>query len=423
MPRISLLLVCTVATCVTALPAQAVATTAAAGSPHWNQWRGPSRTGQYTGPAWPETLTEKNVEQQWQIELGESYSGPVVDAERIYTTATVDEYSEHVWALDRKTGEKVWEASWEGAMKVPFFAARNGSWIRSTPALDDGRLYVAGMLDVLVCLDAKSGKEIWKVDFKDVYGTPKEPFGFVCSPLVRGDAVYVQTAAGLIKLDKTTGKPLWRGLDDSGKNMMSAGAFSSPVWTEIQGVEQLVVQGRTRLHGVDPMTGKELWGINIRSFRGMNILTPTPYKQGVFTSAYGGRAHYFAVSTNEGEFGVEEKWNNRAQGNMTSPVIIDGHAYLYLRSKRFACVDLEAGEAAWISSPLGDTYWSLVANGNRILALTDAGELLLLKANPEKLEVLNTLEVTEEETWAHLAVDHGQLFVRGLHTLTAFSWE
>ena len=72
-------------------------------------------------------------------------------------------------AIDRATGQEVWRASWPGAMSVPFFAAANGSWIRATPALHDGRLYVAGMKDVLVCLEAATGA-IHKYDDNVVIG-------------------------------------------------------------------------------------------------------------------------------------------------------------------------------------------------------------------------------------------------------------
>ena len=60
------------------------------------------------------------------------------------------EKDEVVTAFDRQTGEQVWQVRWPGAMKVPFFAASNGSWIRATPAFDGERLYVAGMRDVLI---------------------------------------------------------------------------------------------------------------------------------------------------------------------------------------------------------------------------------------------------------------------------------
>ena len=88
------------------------------------------------------------------------------------------------------------------------------------------------MRDVLVCLDAASGKERWKVDFVEKFGTALPAFGFVCSPLVDDKAVYVQAAAAFVKLDKKTGEVLWRTLQDAGG--MNGSAFSSPVRTKWQ---------------------------------------------------------------------------------------------------------------------------------------------------------------------------------------------
>lgn len=386
----------------------------------WNQWRGPDRSGHAPGPAWPERLDGTNLRRQWRIQAGPSYSGPIVDGRHVYTTETEDEVDEVVRALDRKTGEQVWEARWEGSMKVPFFAARNGSWIRSTPALSGDSLYVAGMLDVLVCLATDDGKERWRVDFKERFGTPREAFGFVCSPLVRGDFVYVQTAAGFVKLDKQDGKTVWHTLKERGG--MFGGAFSSPVFARIKERDQLLVQTRTELCGVDDKTGTVLWRVKVKSFRGMNILTPQPYQDGVFTSTYGGRGHFFALEDKDEGLRVSRKWQSRAQGYMTSPVVIDGHAYLYLRSKRMCCVDLSDGKVTWISTSIGDEYWSLIAQGKRILALTNAGELYLLAANPKEFEVIGKLKVAESETWAHLAIDRGQIFVREQDGLSAWSW-
>lgn len=114
--------------------------------------------------------------------------------------------------IDRKTGKILWQQEWEGAMSVPFFAASNGSWIRATPAYDDGRLYVAGMRDVLVCLNAKNGDVIWKIDFPKETGSTVPTFGFVCSPLIDGNNLYVQAGGALCKIDKKTGKLIWRSI-------------------------------------------------------------------------------------------------------------------------------------------------------------------------------------------------------------------
>ena len=97
--------------------------------------------------------------------LGPSYSGPVVVGDRVFITQTVDKKTEVVTAHDRKTGKELWRASWEGSITVPFFAAKNGSWIRSTPAFDGKTLYAAGIKDLLVALDGQTGKELWRFDF------------------------------------------------------------------------------------------------------------------------------------------------------------------------------------------------------------------------------------------------------------------
>ena len=125
----------------------------------WNQWRGPNRDGQVSGPAWPERLTDNYLEQRWRVTLGPSYSGPVVSAEAVFVTETKDKSTEVVRALSRATGKELWKVEWPGALSVPFFAKSRGDWMRATPAYDGKSLFVAGMRDVLVSLEAKTGKE------------------------------------------------------------------------------------------------------------------------------------------------------------------------------------------------------------------------------------------------------------------------
>jgi outer membrane protein assembly factor BamB len=322
-----------------------------------------------------------------------------------------------VTALDRRTGEQLWQVEWEGALQVPFFAASNGSWIRATPACDGERLYVAGIRDVLVCLEAATGKELWRVDFVEKYGTPLPAFGFASSPLLAGDHVYVQAAASFVKLDKLTGEAVWRTAVDSEAAMDSA--FSSPIMARLGGRDVLVVQTRETLKGIDVETGDELWSQEIKAFRGMNILTPTVYQEALFTSAHSGRTQLWKVPTAAGE--LEEAWYNSAQGYMGSPVIIGDHAYLHLRNQRFSCMDLRTGEEAWRTKPYGK-YWSLVAQGNRILALDETGDLRLIEADPQEFRLLDERHVTDASSWAHVAVSGEQVFVRSLDALIAYRW-
>ena len=290
----------------------------------WPQWRGPNRDGHITGPQWPDRLNKGGLKELWRIPLNPSYSGPIVTAELVFTTATKNKTSEVVLAIDRQTGQERWRTEWDGSMKVPFFARSNGSWIRATPAYDGTSIYVAGMRDVLVCLNAKTGHEQWRVNFVEQINTPMPAFGFVSSPLVDGDAVFVQAGAGVIKLNKNTGALIWRTLHDDGG--MNGSAFSSPIIADIAGQRQLLVQTRNVLAGIDIDTGNMLWNHTIPAFRGMNILTPVVVGDAIFTSSYRNNSWLFQLSKNKDQFQVMEAWKNTAQGYMSTPVVIGGHA-------------------------------------------------------------------------------------------------
>ncbi len=392
----------------------------ASASDLWPQWRGPSRDGRIAASAWPDQLDEKHLRQLWRIPLGPSYSGPIVTTTQVFTTETLDSQTETVRALDRQTGRELWKTEWAGSMKVPFFAKSNGDWIRSTPAWDGESLFVAGMRDVLVCLDASNGNVRWKHDFPAELKTELPAFGFVCSPLIDGNDVFVQAGGGVVRLDKKSGEIRWRSLTDGGG--MNGSAFSSPVLATLAGSRQLVVQSRTHLAALDPESGKQLWSTPVEAFRGMNILTPTIVSSNrVFTSTYGGKTLAFDIRRDGEKFTVQPAWSFKAQGYMSSPVLIDGHAYLHLRNQRALCIDLADGTERWTSPSGFGKYWSLVSNRDRILALDERGVLLLLKANPAKLEIVSERKVGSD-TWAHLAVAGSQLFIRELNALAAYDW-
>lgn len=389
----------------------------------WPQWRGPARDGIAAGGAdWPAKLDGQSLTQVWQVpDLGPSYSGPIVADGKVFTTETVGAKTEVASAYDRATGKKLWATQWAGAMTVPFFAAKNGSWIRATPAYAAGKLYVAGIQDVLVCLDATSGKEVWRYDFPKELASPAPAFGAVCSPLVDDAGVYAQAGASFVKLDRLTGKLLWRSLkDDGGTN---GSAFASPVLATVGGREQLLVQTRTKLAGVGRDTGEVLWEQPIAAFRGMNILTPLPVgTDGVFTSTYGGTSQLLRLTGGDGKLTPTPAWSVKYEGHMTSPVVVGGHAYLLGRDQRFACFDLKAGAEVWRSEKRFGQYWSLVAKGDKILALDDRGTLFLVKANPKEFEPLGECKVADASAWAHLAVADDDVVVRDLNSLTLRRW-
>ncbi len=384
----------------------------------WTQWRGQNRDG-IANIEWPDTLSTEKLIEERTIALQPSYSGPIVVGDRVFVTETADKSHEVVKAIRISDGSEIWSTKWEGAMKVPFFARANGSWIRATPAWDNGRLFVAGIRDMLVCLDGENGDVIWKRDFPADSGTAVPTFGYVSSPLIDGDFVYVQAGGCFQKLNKLTGETVWKSLDDGGG--MNGSAFSSPCIATLAGKRQAVVLTRTTLNGVDLETGAKFWSQEIPAFRGMNIVTPTVFGNGIFLSTYRHTSQFFEVTESGGSFAITEKWKSPQASYMTTPVVVDGYAYMRLQNQRFCCMDLKTGETKWRTKPYGK-YASLIAAGDKIMALDERGDLILFKANPEKFEVVDQRKVADD-SWAHLATTAEHVFVRDLQALKILKWK
>ncbi len=260
---------------------------------------------------------------------------------------------------------------------------------------------------------------MWKRDFVADTSSPLPQFGFASSPLIHGDHIYVQAGASFAKLEKLTGNIVWQTLKDEGG--MNGSAFSSPVFATIAGVPQLVVQTRANLAGVSPEDGAVLWSQEITAFRGMNILTPTVIGDRIFTSSYGGRSTLLTVSHEGTSWKVTEAWNHKSQGYMSSPVVIDGHIYLHLRNQRLVCLDATTGEERWTTKPFGK-YWSMMANGDKLLALDESGKLMLIQSSADEFRLIDQTTVGDN-AWAHVAIVNDEIFVRDLRELKAFVWQ
>lgn len=393
-------------------------------STEWNQWRGPTRDGGAEGlPSFPKSFNEGQFKDAWKADLAEGYSSPIVSGNRVFTLETSDESNEIARAFDLSTGEQLWERKWSGAMKVPFFAASNGSWVRCTPGTDGKSVYFGGMRDVLVKLDAETGEEIWRVDFLEREGTPLPSFGLISSPLIAGDYLYVQAGSAIAKLDARTGENVWRVLED--ERAMFANAFSSPVLAEIDGQKQLVVQNRMNMVGLDIEDGRTLWDVPVKAFRGMNILTPTISGNLIFTASYGGGSMCFKLSRVEaGKFQVSTVWKDeKLEGYMSSPVLVGEHLYLLGRDQKLHCVRLADGTREWTSQEKFGKYWSMIRNGERVMALDQTGELLLFDATPDAFRLLDRRKVSEQETWAHLGLTSDRVLIRSLRGLKVMQWQ
>ena len=213
----------------------------------------------------------------------------------------------------------------------------------------------------------------------------------------------------------------WRAALDNPREFGAATA--SPIISTVAGKRQLIVLQRKVLAGLDLSSGAVVWRHDIPAYRNTSTLTPLLLDgDGVFTSVFSGRSFRFDVTARENKQSAKIGWENKLNANMSSPVLVGKHIYVHLENQRVACLDARTGKQAWLTPKTFGKYWSMVVNGNRILALDQDGTLFLLEANPTRFELIDKHRISETECWAHLAVVGDLLYIRELEALAVYQW-
>ncbi|MEI8315683.1 MAG: PQQ-binding-like beta-propeller repeat protein [Verrucomicrobiota bacterium] len=375
----------------------------------WPQWHGPNRDNVCTETgllaAWP----AGGPPLVWTATgLGGGYAGVAVVAGRIFTSGDFTNGAS-VLALDAKSGNQLWQA--------PLGKAGGGGGYpgpRATPTVDGQLVYALGQYGDLVCLQASDGTEVWRKNLTvDFGGKMMSGWGNSESPLVVGNKLLCTSgglAGSVIALDKKTGALLWRC-----KELTDAAAYSSLIIAKIAGVPQVIVVTGEHVAGIEPETGKLLWSA---PRKGPTAVAPTPVCKDdcVFvTSGYGAGCNLFKITRTGTEFQAAEVYANKAMINHHGGVVLVGaHVYGFSDGKGWTCLDLQTGQSVWDSKKLGKGTL-LCADGHLYLYSETGSTLVLIEATPTGWQETGRLEPTDrsgKNTWAHLAVSNGQLFVR-----------
>ena len=139
---------------------------------------------------------------------------------------------------------------------------------------------------------------------------------------------------------------------------------------------------------------------------------------------------FYSIKKDNGSWVSGEKWKNGSKSSayMASPVLFEGYAYLLIQDGNFACYNLKTGKECWRSenrfgSGRHGMYMSLVRQGDQILGLDQGGNLHLIKTNPKEFQLIDSRKVSEQPTWAHLAVSGDQVAVRELNGISLYDWK
>src|SRR5215471_7791278 len=398
--------------------------TLALGAADWPNWRGPTRNGvsdeRNLPVKWSPT---ENV--AWKLAMP-SFSGstPVIWGDRIFLNVADDEHVKeavtlHLWSVNRNTGAIVWQRPLGGGNHKE----RKQNMSSPSPVTDGRSVWVMTGTGILKAFDFAGG-ELWARDIQHDYGRFGLNWGYGSSPLLHGDSLYVQVLHGmrtddpsyLLRIDKATGKTVWRVERPTNARMESPDAYTTPALLEYGGKTEIVLTGGDVVTGHDPATGKELWragGLNPTNDANYRIVASPVVFGDLIIAPTRERPMLALKAGGSGDVTTAARlWSFDGGPDVPTPVT-DG-TFVYVINDRgiMACLDAKTGREHYSRQRLRPGTYSaspILADG-RVYVTNEDGVTSVVKAGPQ-FQILAENEF-DDYTLSSPAVSGGRLFFR-----------
>jgi outer membrane protein assembly factor BamB len=380
----------------------------------WSQWRGPNRDGAAPAlsSAWPKILKE-----EWKVTVGVGHSSPVVAKGKIFVFARQGE-DETLLCLDAATGKEIWKSTQPISFEMHPAATAHGKGPKSTPVVSNGSVYTLEISGVVSAHDAATGKLEWRHEFSKQYPKTWPAYGTAMSPIVDQGLVIAhvggQDKGALIAFDAETGAVKWT-------NDMDGPAYSSPILVTLAGVRQLITFMQKDLVSVDPASGKLLWKLPSKTEYDENNVTVLSYKDMLIFAREGQGLIAVRVAKQGAQIVPQEVWNNKENMLYMSTPVLQGNTlfgFSALKKGQFFALDADTGKTLWQGpGRMGENAALLNAGGSVFLALTNDANLIVLPVNAKEYAPSMQYSVANSPTWAHPVVVGNRILIKDETTL------
>jgi outer membrane protein assembly factor BamB len=405
----------------------------------WPDFLGPQRNGRSPETGVPANFAAGQPRLVWQCELGESYAAPSISRGRLFHFDRTGDVH-RLTCLNSESGAELWTHEIP-ADYVDMLGYNNGP--RCTPVVDGDRVYVVSPEGKLECVRAVDGTPVWSADTIEKFGIVKNFFGVGSTPVIWGDFLIANiggspagspgdvyaaggrvegNGTGIVAFDKRTGEVKWQATDE-------LASYASPVLADVDGKPWCFVFARGGLVALDPSTGKVHFQFPWRAgvLNSVNASSPVVVGAEAFISeSYGEGSALVRAKPESSETVWSDAKRNRDKAlelHWNTAVYDDGHLYAssgqHANAAELRCVSWATGEVKWREPGLGRS--SLLYVDGRFVCLSEEGTLRVLRATPERYEVLSDITPKNPQgepllsypAWTAPVLSHGLLYVRG----------
>ena len=388
----------------------------------WPQYRGATgdgRTAEKVVKPWPAT----GPKVLWKVPSPGGFSSFSVAGGRAFTLVLREiegANQETLLALDANTGKEAWAVpmgvvKFDGGGDSGADNNKGGDGPRSTPTSDGAHVFTLSSKLVLQSFDAASGKVAWTKDIIAEHAGRNIQWQSAASPLLEGGLLFVAgggAGQSLLAVDAKDGKVVWKAFDEKMTH-------ATPVPATILGQRQVIFFLQSGLIAVEPKTGRELWRYNF-NYNTSTAASPVVSGDIVYCSAgYGVGAGAARITKSGDTFTATEIYRMRGNkplaNHWSTPIVKDGHLYGLFQFKEYGsgpmkCIDLANGTVKWEQPGFGPGQ--VIFAGGQVIALSDAGELVLIDAKPDAYKELARADVLDGKCWSTPVLANGRIFAR-----------
>lgn len=381
---------------------------------------------QFLGPHRNNIAAETSLLKEWPTDgpklvstirrLGIGFSNIAIVDNIVYTMGNRGE-REFVIAISLATGAPIWEYD-----NAPAYHNGYGDGPRGTPTVDGDRLLALGGTGELVCLDRKSGREVWKKSFVKEFGTAIPGWG-ICESVLVDDTRVICTPGGagaaMVALDKATGDVLWKAATPQGDRA----AYASAIAVDVGNVRQFVNYTATGVIGVRANDGLLLWRDDSSANVTANCCAPVAEGSLLLTaSGYSKGASTLRLDSSEGKTTAKFLYHtNDLKVQHGGLVLLDGHVYGSNDPGILVCVELKTGKTKWTNRSVGKG--SLTCADGLLILRSENGPTALVQATPGGYKETGRFEPkdrTKSRAWTYPVVCGGKLFLRDQDLLQVY---
>ena len=394
------------------------AATASLPAEQWPQWRGPSMNG-VSGETDLPVRWSKTENITWTLPLPAwSGSTPIVWSDRIFLNVA-DGSNLHLWCVDRIRGVPLWKKELGGGNTQ----IRKQNMSTPSPVTDGRHVWVMTATGILKGFDM-DGRELWARDIQQDYGAFGLNWGYASSPLLYENSLFVQVLHGMktddpsyiLRIDKASGKTLWRVERPTMARMESPDSYSTPALLRYGTTVEIAVTGGDVVTGHDPATGAELWradGLNPGNESNYRIVASPVVFGGMIYAPSRERPLLAIRAGGRGNVTTSHvAWSFGSGADVPSPVTDGTYLYVVRDNGVLWCLDAKSGETVYGPQRLRSATYSgspVLADG-RVYVTNEDGVTVVFKAGPT-FELLAENDL-DDYTLSSPAMSDGQIFIR-----------